>query len=222
MALELSFCEIERLINEIGEFHTYFSRTYYESAKKYNLKTTQVRDVSSGENGIKFMLDLMLYIRKAGETLIPIPINYDSKRVEFRLRVKQPESAINKIYHYKLTHEDGKIPLQKCLNDLVGFRIIIDSSFSYDDIKEYIEQSPRIKVPLMKIYVRKDYDEEGKLSYIGVHAYFKSGNNSFFPWELQIWKGVDEQSNEFSHTQYKAKREYISWADSYEKESEKS
>ncbi|CCK20341.1 hypothetical protein [Pseudolactococcus laudensis] len=214
---DLYFCEVERIINEIGEFHEYFSKAYYQQGEKYyNLKSTQINHVSDKENEFTFLKNLMNYIMKFSETLIPLPINYDPSKIEFRFRVKQIESAINKIDHYNKTHDNGKVPVQKCLNDLVGFRIIISTVKSYDEIMECINSSSIIKVPLMRSYVRKDYDDNHNLSYIGLHVYFKSNNNFFFPWELQIWRSEDESSNELSHKRYKEKREYISWPGFYE------
>ena len=39
-------------------------------------------------------------------------------------RVKALNSIQYKIENYRLNHENGKIPIKKCLNDLLGFRII--------------------------------------------------------------------------------------------------
>lgn len=46
------------------------------------------------------------------------------------------------------------------------------------------------------------------MDYIASHIYIMSVNQ-LFPWELQIWKKVNERSNLDSHKKYK--QEYITW-----------
>ena len=37
------------------------------------------------------------------------------------MRIKQKESVRNKLYHYQINHNQGEVPIQKCLNDLLDF-----------------------------------------------------------------------------------------------------
>lgn len=113
-------------------------------------------------------------------------------------RVKAQNSIEYKIENYFANHEGGQIPLKKCLNDLLGIRIIIDEDFTYQEIKQYMEK----KFPGYKCI------NSSKLSYIATHVYFENGN-SFFPWELQIWTKKDEKSNFLSHREYK--QDYTKW-----------
>ena len=62
-------------------------------------------------------------------------IDYEKSSVTSR--VKAQNSIEFKLDNYVTNHEYGKIPLKKCMNDLLGIRIIIDDIFTYDDIKEY-------------------------------------------------------------------------------------
>lgn len=45
-------------------------------------------------------------------------------------RVKTHNSIEYKIENYRSNHEDGKIPINKCLNDLYGIRIILSEDIS--------------------------------------------------------------------------------------------
>lgn len=60
----------------------------------------------------------------------------------------------------------------------------------------------RSKFPDLKI------TDSSKMDYIASHIYIMSVNQ-LFPWELQIWKKVNERSNLDSHKKYK--QEYITW-----------
>ena len=102
-------------------------------------------------------------------------------------------------------HENGKIPINKCLNDFLGFRIFVDDLESiYDSLQKSI-----LKTQKIKIYLREDD------KYRAIHIYFKNGRNVYFPWELQIWDIKDSISNEISHREHKQKRKYISLPQTY-------
>lgn len=113
-------------------------------------------------------------------------------------RVKAQNSIEYKLETYYTNHEGGRIPLKKCLNDLLGIRIVIDEDFTCQEVKQYME----INFPDYKCI------DSSKLSYIATHVYFEDGN-SFFPWELQIWSKKDETNNFSSHKVYK--QDYTKW-----------
>lgn len=118
------------------------------------------------------------------------------------VRIKQLNSIEYKIYRYNVGELRGKVPINKCLNDLFGMRIIMDDSFTHDDLKEHIEES----YPDMKL------TDASKKEYVASHLYIKPSNQSF-PWELQIWKKEDERNNLESHKLYK--QDYTSWENEY-------
>lgn len=113
-------------------------------------------------------------------------------------RVKAQNSIEYKLENYYNNHEGGYIPLKKCLNDLMGIRIVIDDKFTCSDVKKYMKEH----FPDYKCI------DSSKMSYIATHVYFEEGNN-FFPWELQIWSKKDEDNNYESHKKYK--QEYTKW-----------
>lgn len=96
-------------------------------------------------------------------------------------------------------HEFGKVPLNKCLNDLLGFRILV---IDLESVYATLKHDDRV-TSITKMYLRTDG------GYSGIHLYFKNGNNKFFPWELQIWDIEQSSSNEISHREHKQKRKYI-------------
>ncbi|MCI7612474.1 MAG: RelA/SpoT domain-containing protein [Selenomonadaceae bacterium] len=113
-------------------------------------------------------------------------------------RVKAQNSILQKLDIYRRTHENGKIPLNKCINDLFGIRIIIDSIFRCDTVKRYIEDT----------FSSYKCIDSSKGEYRAIHIYFKS-DNYHFPWELQVWSKQDEENNLNSHKTYKQK--YTNW-----------
>lgn len=50
-------------------------------------------------------------------------------------RIKAPNSIEYKIEKYVLNHEDGNIPINKCLNDLFGLRVILAEDVSHKEIQ---------------------------------------------------------------------------------------
>ena len=132
-----------------------------------------------------------------------VRIMFDIQTIEFEKssvtsRVKAQNSIEYKIENYCNNHENGKIPLKKCMNDLLGIRIIIDDEFSYNDVKAYMKEN----------YPKYKCIDSSKLSYVATHIYFENGNY-FFPWELQIWSQNDEKGNFLSHKEYK--QDYTRW-----------
>ncbi len=167
-------------------------------ASRINLKKKQVIDAR--ENS-EILDSIWQYRALINAELINVMfdlnfIKYEKSSVTSR--VKAQNSIEFKLDNYVTNHESGKIPLKKCLNDLLGIRIVIDDSFSHADVKQYMEE----KFPQYKCI------DSSKLSYIATHVYFENGN-TFFPWELQIWTKKNEKSNLASHREYK--QDYTKW-----------
>lgn len=123
-------------------------------------------------------------------------LNYKNSSVISR--VKAQNSIEFKIDNYINNHENGKIPLKKCFNDLLGIRIVIDKEFEHDDVDKYMQ------------YEFSEYKciDSSKDDYIASHIYFEK-TNKHFPWELQVWQKRHEKNNYASHKQYK--QEYTKW-----------
>lgn len=165
---------------------------------KINLKKSQVSDVDVDGTIYKSILD---YVQLLNERSASITLQLSSvcaSRVT--ARVKAQNSIEYKIQSYKTDrHESGRVPINKCINDLLGIRIILDFPLTFEEIYSFIEATYPGKYRCIN---------SSKLDYKAVHLYFKGSNHSF-PWELQIWNQCDVESNFASHQKYK--QEYTTW-----------
>lgn len=124
----------------------------------------------------------------------------DFKNCKINTRVKTQNSIEFKTKNYSENHENGKVPINKCFNDLFGIRIILEQNLKHKDIQSFIKEKHK---DLKCIDSSK---KEG--NYKATHVYF-STNNYTFPWELQIWNKADEENNLKSHEKYK--QDYVKW-----------
>jgi hypothetical protein len=199
--------KLSSLIYSIAQIHNDFSKENV-SSNPFNLKKTLVRDiVEQMDEGDTYQINkkfhnfLNNYLSKVDQLTIDIDLDYTYSEFDFRLRVKQPESIIYKLGHYNSgKQENGKLPLNKCLNDLLGFRVSMpgfkhDCTF-FSKLCDFIEKTYKIK-----------YRNSSKGEYIATHLYFYGDSNKNFPWELQIWLPEDYQNNYDSHAKHK--QEYI-------------
>ncbi|MEK4381158.1 hypothetical protein ACTHHL_00440 [Aeribacillus composti] len=212
---------IKNLILEICKLHNNFSKklAYDRKFEPINLKKKLITDVSFviDDRGV-FIIDnffytlIKNYVYKLEELVIDIDFEYTYSDLDFRLRVKQNESIVNKLKYYRVGKEEkGLYPLNKCLNDLLGFRIIIDD-FDHDCVYfDALCESIKTEYKIRKI-------NSSKNNYKATHIYFYGESNTYFPWELQIWNSNDETQNEHSHRIHK--QEYTKWANIYKNSTE--
>ena len=109
------------------------------------------------------------------------------------------------VYKYITKNDNGEIPINKCLNDIYGVRIILEENVEYNRIQKFIKDN----------FLNLKCIDASKEQYKAIHIYFKKDNYSF-PWELQIWNKSEEQSNKISHKNYK--QEYTKWEQQIKKE----
>ncbi|WP_044736534.1 hypothetical protein [Geobacillus kaustophilus] len=213
--------DVKKLVLDICELHNDFSKKLARSGNftPVNLRRKLITDVSLvlDDRGV-FILDnsfyslIKNYIYRLEELVIDIDFEFTYKHLDCRLRVKQNESIVNKLKYYRVGKEDkGLYPLNKCLNDLLGFRIIIDdfdhNCVYFDALCESIKAEYKIR----KMNASKN-------GYKATHIYFYGESNTYFPWELQIWNSSDEDQNEQSHRIHK--QEYVKWATIYKNSTE--
>ncbi|KIL71968.1 hypothetical protein [Pseudobacillus badius] len=209
-SLDYSIDTVGTLIHEVIKLHKQFSEKFIElnGALCLNFKKTLVRDVvEQVDDSDTFVINqefhslLNTYLRKIDQLIIDIDLEYTYNKFDFRLRVKQLESIIYKLCHYNSGKEEsGRLPLNKCLNDLLGFRIMMPGfqhgCESFSKMCQHIEKFYKIK-----------YRNSSKGDYKATHVYFYGGSNKNFPWELQIWLPEDYMGNYESHAKHK--QEYI-------------
>ena len=165
---------------------------------KINLKKTLVSDID--EDGIIHQ-NIIEYAQLLNEKSADIVLRLFSVcSYQVTARVKTQNSIEYKIQNYKTAqHELGKIPINKCINDLFGVRIIVDTPLSFEEVHTFIKETYQGKYKCI---------DSSKLDYKATHLYFRE-NNFAFPWELQIWNRIDMEKNFASHKQYK--QEYTTW-----------
>ena len=114
---------------------------------------------------------------------------------EVEMRIKANNSLQDKIYRYcsEEKHEYGHIPINKCVNDLIGFRLIFSNDVDLVDIISYINNR----------YDNVVCINSSKDAYIATHVYVVSNDNYMFRWELQLWNKSDYYNNKESHEKYK-------------------
>lgn len=204
------------IICEIIELHKDFCHNFdnMTEEKLLNLNKKQIRHICevAGEEKT-FMLKTPFHtllkdcLRELNSLTVDIDLDYVFKEYDLRLRVKQNESIVNKIKYYQVGKGgEGSYAINKCLNDLLGFRICIQG-FKHDcerfkNLCEKLEDKYKIK-----------YMDASKGNYRATHVYFYGESNKNFPWELQIWHPDDFESNDESHKHHK--QEYVDWASDY-------
>ena len=123
---------------------------------------------------------------------------FNTDNIKVNTRAKARNSIEYKIENYTRNHEMGKIPINKCFNDLFGIRMICPEKFEYYEIEKFVKAKYKLKC----------IDSSKIEGYRAIHIYFKQ-NNFSFQWELQIWSKEDEFNNIISHEKYK--QDYIRW-----------
>lgn len=178
---------------------------------KINLSSNLICDIYCPENGVKkFFIDYMnSYYEELPNLYVDILDENDREcKFAIRGRTKSMESIIYKVV-VKNKNENGKFPINKCLNDLLGLRIIDNG---YDNNIEYIKQC--LNELKDQGYNIKHMTRNNK-GYKAYHIYFKGTCNNVFPVELQIWDKKDELNNIESHKIYKQR--YIETISEYKK-----
>ncbi|PJN91001.1 hypothetical protein [Bacillus sp. mrc49] len=208
---------IEEIVLKIHSMHDEFSRKWKRISRMelLNLNKKQVRHVmcKTIDEREVFILDNSFYstvkdyITELEELTIETDLDFTYETFDLRLRVKQKESIVNKLKYYQVGKDgNGKYAINKCLNDLLGTRIIIDG-FDHN-----CEQFNELCNDMSKfIKIKKTNASKG--DYKATHIYFYGESNNYFPWELQIWNPSDTTNNEISHSLHK--QEYTKWAEIY-------
>ena len=193
------FDDLKDLIDYIQSVYTEVTHEWLEGAHvRTNLKKSQVSDIDiDGAISKNIMEYVWLLNEKSACITLQLSFVCDC---QVTARVKAQNSIEYKIQNYKTArHEFGRIPINKCVNDLFGVRIILDFPLTFEAIQTFVENTYQDKYKCIN---------SSKLDYKAVHLYFKENNESF-PWELQIWNRCDVERNFKSHKRYK--QEYTTW-----------
>lgn len=205
-----------KLAECINASHRDLSKSWHEANfdKAVNLKTTRI-DHLVHDSKLMINPDFLAFIDMYHQFLFvetaDIDFEFEFAEYDVRTRIKQKDSIVNKLIHYRKNDaikNGATVPVNKCLNDIYGVRIVFDNlNHDDDDFNCTINK-------LIEKYKLKKLNKRSK-EYRATHLYFKNGRNKYFPWELQIWSSIDAKRNEVSHEKHADKRKYTDWPEVY-------
>lgn len=163
-------------------YNDFYAQYIKLSDEKMNFGLLRVRDVKNGNLLEKITTNYL-------NTLNLIRYYFDTSHLFDAYRIKNNASIQQKINMYL-----DSIVINKCLNDLLGCRIILDNHLELNEIFIFLEQKYRNN-NCIKVLHREN---PNKHNYRAVHVYIKK-DNYCLPWELQIWLEKDKIINENEH-----------------------
>lgn len=201
--IALQGTEYEEIFDIIIEEYTEYCTNWFTKREDpLNLKKIQICNIYSFESQLDYKFDEYIHEFKRGLAILYIRIRARietqlniSSKVTFIGRVKTEDSLFSKI-HRKFHEQDGHFPVNSCINDLLGFRII--DPFFNENISEIKYILEKYKEKGFKV---RNLDRINK-GYIAYHIYFRLDNTTF-PIEVQIWDKTNEKSNLELHEIYK-------------------
>ena len=200
-------CKIDDLGEAVdtisGEFRT-INQQWQEDhpCNKVNLKKRCVNSITDGDDVWNAILKYSHFLKSCEKKLQKVLKQSISNIFDIYSRVKTEASIEDKIQRYKSKKEKGQIPINKCLNDIYGIRIVMKDQITKEQIEKIVVNLKQ------KIVVNLKLIDASKDEYKALHIYFRDGNFNF-PWELQLWNKEDERSNKESHEKYK--QGYLKW-----------
>lgn len=192
--------ELDLLINFLQTEYLEFNKKWMQSSyyERINFKDNKVCDLNNNEHILNTIFNYREFINKNNIFLLLQLQSFEGEKEKINTRVKLKNSIQYKIENYIKNHNAGEIPINKCLNDLFGIRVILSEELGITEIIEFVH----VKYPNLKVI------DSSKGEYKATHIYFRDGNYNF-QWELQIWNKCDEATNIESHRKYK--QEYVKW-----------
>lgn len=194
--MEQPFETIKTIVTDIqGLRETFLTQNPQEVNLGINLKKLTYTDIYYDHN-------FQTLIRHSLKNLVMFDFSllddyqFDYQDITVRYRIKNPDTINEKIeQYYRREQTLGGINLQKGLNDFLGVRLImVGINDNAEAIIEYL-RSLGVRRP----YYRHDHE------YRGIHGYFY-GNNSQFPWELQLWDEASRNDNLADHQYHEQQR----------------
>lgn len=155
----------------------------------------------------EFIGDIEKYLTFLNEQMIiSPPFDYRFKELNISSRVKAFNSVLYKVIYYCAEKKErGHVPIKKCINDLLGYRVILNDEIEYDDIVKLLDKIIKDTKSDRISYIKAN---RANNDYNAIHVYFQYDNFSY-RWELQIWLKRFEHKNIESHKLHK--QEYTKW-----------
>ena len=192
--------ELDKLINFIQTEYMQLTNKWEQSEyyTQINLKSNQVCDLLTNKLILDTIVNYREFINQNNIQLLMDFKRFNSENATINIRTKAKNSIEFKIENYIQNHENGKVPISKCFNDLFGIRIICNEPLLFDEVLELINTK----------YKNLKCIDSTKNDYKATHIYFRKDNYTF-QWELQVWNKLDEVNNIISHEKYK--QDYVKW-----------
>lgn len=188
--------ELDKLIEFIYNNFGLINKNW-ENNKKYkkiNMRKYMVSDIIEDNELLDIIYEYRNYVLNLYNGLLNgiASLNLNNK---VEVRVKAYSSVQDKVnrYNEEKKHEYGKIPINKCINDILGFRIIFNKDIDFIKTIDYINNK----------YTDLKCINSSKNGYIAIHVYFTKNDNYKFRWELQLWNSKDVENNKECHERYK-------------------
>lgn len=204
---------ISQTIDVVDVCHIKFSTSFYnlDDIKKHKLRSLKRIYVSEAKTNDYFIKEFLPTYYSALENsdvdnsllefFSPFAFNPD---IDYHFRIKMRDSTSIKLAHYayKEKRNNSYYPLNKCLNDIYGVRLILKGVNSQKiEVKKLLD-SKKADNKLKKYYYR---DRDGYKSF---QCYFEM-SNKVLPWELQIWDLEDKDNNARAHVQHEREKNII-------------
>lgn len=192
--------ELDNLINfiqiEYQQLTTKWKQSDYYT--KINLKNNQICDLLENKLILDAIVNYREFINQNNIQLLMDFKKFNTENATINIRTKAKNSIEYKIENYIKNHENGKVPISKCFNDLFGIRIICGEELTFAEVLKLINDK----------YNNLKCIDSTKNDYKATHIYFKKDNYTF-QWELQVWNKINEANNIISHEKYK--QDYVKW-----------
>ena len=132
--------ELDKLINFIQTEYFNFTQKWESSNynSKINLKNNLVCDLPENQLLLNEIVNYRDFINQNNIQLLLNLKHFNSTNIKINNRTKAKNSIEFKIENYIQNHEQGKIPISKCFNDLFGIRAILNIELNYNEILNLI------------------------------------------------------------------------------------
>ncbi len=211
---KIQITNITNLLKDVLELYDTVDGRLICRGAPINLSSTYVKSISL--NNPVFYREAYLAISKYKELLNDVTIRFEIIQEKYKKyfhidkRIKNINSIYSKLDRYNNEKkEKGEMQINKCLNDLFGFRIILNC-LSFNKLKKIVEDS----IFPFKNTNRLKFIPSIKDGYRAYHVYIKNGNY-LLQWELQFWLKRDSRKNLASHHVHK--QSYTVWEQNFKK-----
>ena len=140
--------ELEKLIKFIQTEYIQFNKKWQNSDyyTKINLKDNLVINLSENEEILNAVFNYREFINENNIQLLMDFKQFNTNSAKINIRTKAKNSIEYKIKNYIENHENGKVPINKCLNDLFGVRIICTEKIENPKVKLVIMGSSNFRL----------------------------------------------------------------------------